>query len=216
MTIRAVEPVVADVGHRVPLLLVSANAALFYEAEGRTAMGGSAIAAGAAGASGGGSIVMRDTDLAPAYTRRSCPRRPRAAGAHLSHIGTFRVYARIYTPGANSGTVTLAFEWAEGDFLKTTLTRQSSLKRTTTMEGKWLLIDLGSSRSTGILRAHSDGRDASSRTQTVVGTEVDIDWLMFVPVAEGSGIASGVAQFRTANTFVGYDVFDQTAGALAG
>jgi hypothetical protein len=52
--------------------------ALFYEAEGRTPLGGATIVAGPTGASGTGSNVVRHTDLSTGYSG-SCRRRRRVA-----------------------------------------------------------------------------------------------------------------------------------------
>jgi hypothetical protein len=64
---------------------------LFYEAEGRTVLGGAATAVGPTGASGAGSNVVRHTSLTNTE-QAILSTQATGGGAHLSHVGTFRVY----------------------------------------------------------------------------------------------------------------------------
>jgi hypothetical protein len=41
-------------------------------------------------------------------------------GAYKSHIGDYEVFARLHRPTTNTGAVSVALEWAEGDFTKVT------------------------------------------------------------------------------------------------
>ena len=92
----------------------SANAALFYEGEGRTAMGGSATAVGPTGASGAGSNVMRNTALLASY-QAILSTQATGAAPPSTHRIVSRVRA-VQVPTTNTGEVTVALEWAEGDF----------------------------------------------------------------------------------------------------
>jgi hypothetical protein len=189
----------------------SANAALFYEAEGRTAMGGSAIAVGPAGASGAGSNVMRNTALTTSY-QAVLSTQATGGGAHLSHIGTFQVYARVQIPTSNTGTVSVALEWGEGDFRR--FTQNTGTVLAPTWEGTWQIIDLGfvapQKAVTGTQRW--EGRVIAK--STVAGDDLDIDWLEFFPVDEGSGEVRAVQRLPAPTAYSARDEFDQSAGAL--
>jgi hypothetical protein len=190
----------------------SANAALFYEAEGRTAMGGSAIAAGPAGASGAGSNVMRQTSIATAY-QAILSTQATAAGAHLSHVGTFRVYARVQVPTTNTGEVTVALEWAEGDFFS--YTRNQATTIPATQEGKWRLVDLGLVSPREVTQGTQRWEGRIIAKSSAGGDDIDIDYLFLVPADEGSGIASGVDQAFTPTVFSARDDFTGTTAGVA-
>jgi hypothetical protein len=191
----------------------SANAALFYEAEGRTAMGAAAIAAGPSGASGAGSNVMRNTALTTIY-QAMLSTQAVSAGAHLSHIGTFRVYARVQVPTTNTGSVSLALEWAEGDFRR--YTRNAATTINPSWEGTWQLADLGLVAPTKVTAGTQRWEGRIVATSTVGGDDIDVDWLMLVPANEGSGQVTAVQRVTTPTTFSAQDGFDQSAGALTG
>lgn len=191
----------------------SANAALFYEAEGRTAMGGSATAVGPSGASGAGSNVMRNTSLATTY-QAILSTQATGAGAHLSHVGTFRAYARVQVPTTNTGEVTVALEWGEGDFRSYT----QNLPATTIsaeQEGRWRLVDLGlvSPRTVAQGTQRWEGRVIAK--STISGDDIDIDYLFLVPADEGSGIAMGVDRPFTPTVFSARDDFTGTTSGVA-
>lgn len=190
----------------------SANALLFYEAEGRTALGGSATAVGPTGASGGGSNVMRNTALATDYLAIMSTQAT-AAGAHLSHVGTFRWYARVQVPTANTGLVTIAGEWAEADFLR--YTRNQATTIPAAHEGRWRLVDLGlvTLRTVTAGTQRWEGRIVAK--STVSGDDIDIDYLLLVPAVEGSGIVSGVNRPFTPTSYSALDEFTATTSGVA-
>lgn len=189
------------------------SGALFYEAESRTALGGSATAAGSSSPSGAGSNVMRNTALTTNWLS-ILSTQATGAGAHLTHVGTFRVFSRFYVPATSTGDVSVALEWAEGDF------RRPVRNAVTTFDGSlratWVIVDLGlvalTKPTTGAQRW--EGRIVAK--STVAGDDIDTDWLMLVPADVGSGEVSGVVRPTTPTTFTVRDEFDQTAGALTG
>jgi hypothetical protein len=193
----------------------SANAALFYEAEGRTGLNGSAVAVGFESPSGGGSNVMRASGLTNTY-RAVLSTQATGGGAHLSHVGTFRVYARLWTTTADVFSV--ALEWSEGDFLASTINTPFVLDATA-VEEQWVLADLG----LVTLRQVASGTQRWEGRIIVKGVTadggpgagLDIDYLMFVPVNEGSGIASGVQRTSTPTAYVGEDHFSSTTAGNA-
>jgi hypothetical protein len=188
-----------------------ASAALFYEAESRTALGGSATAAGPSGASGAGSNVMRNTDITTSY-QAILSTQASGGGAHLSHIGSFRVYARMQAPTTNTGTVTVALSWAEGEFRKYTTNPSVDLA----YEGVWLLADLGLVTLSKVTKGTQqwEGRIIAKSTGVKAGgttsDDLDIDYLLLIPVDEGSGVVSGVDQLPTNLSFVAWDDFTGT------
>jgi hypothetical protein len=190
-----------------------ATAALFYEAEGRTAMGGSAIAVGPSGASGAGSNVMRNTALASSY-QAILSTQAISAGAHLSHIGTFRVFARVQIPSTNTGTVTVGWEWGEGDFRR--FTQQGHSELDPTWEASWRIVDLGLVTLRKVTSGTQRWEGRVLAKSTVAGDDIDVDWLMFVPTDEGSGTASAVLRVSTPTVFSARDEFDHSAGSLTG
>lgn len=190
-----------------------ASAALFYEAEGRTAMGGSATAVGPSGASGAGSNVMRNTALATTY-QAILSTQASGGGAHLSHIGTFRVFARFQAPTSNTGTVTVGLEWGDGDFRRYTQNATTDLDPT--WEGTWRLVDLGLVNIPKVVAGTQRWEGRILAKSTVAGDDIDVDWLMLVPTDEGSGEASAVNRLSTATSFTARDEFDQTSGNLTG
>jgi hypothetical protein len=115
----------------------SANAALFYQAEGRTVLGTASTTAGPLGTSGSTAFT---TDLTTNYLAYLSTQAT-GGGAHLSHVGSFRVYLRTYVAEASTGDVTVAFEWSEGDFLRSTTNTPATIP--STRQGRWMLLDLG-------------------------------------------------------------------------
>jgi hypothetical protein len=190
----------------------SANAALFYEAEGRTALGGSATVVGPSGASGGGSNVMRNTALQTGYLA-ILSTQATGAGAQFSHVGTFRIYARVQIPTTNTGEVTVALEWSEGDFLRATTNSPTTIS--TAHEGQWRLVDLGLVSLRQALSGTQRWEGRIIAKSTVSGDDIDVDYLLLVPVAEGSGIVSGVLRSVSPTSYVGEDHFTSTTAGNA-
>jgi hypothetical protein len=190
----------------------SANAALFYEAEGRTALGtatsGAVVPTGASGAQGIAYAGLQTNYRAIMSTQAT------GGGAHLSHVGAFRVYLRCRSPNTNVGTVTVAWEWGEGDFL--TYTRQNETQITGSSINQWVLVDMGIVN----LRAVSSGTQRWEgrvvvKTSSGSSDEFYIDYLMLVPVSEGSGIASGVQRETTPTAYSAEDHFTSTTSGNA-
>jgi hypothetical protein len=192
----------------------SVDAALFYEAEARTAMGGSATAAGPSGASGGGSNVMRSAGLTTSYLA-ILSTQATGGGNHLAHIGDYRVWARVQTPTANTGAVSLAMEWAEGDFRRWTRNDATTFPADH-WDNTWRLVDLGQVSLTQVAQGTQRWEGRVIAKSTVVGDKVDVDCLFLVPITEGSGQVRGLIQAASPTAFLARDEFDQAAGTLAG
>ena len=96
----------------------AATAALFYEAEALTPQGGSTTGA-ESGASGGNGVLTGN--LTYLYQSVLSTQLSAGAGAHLTHVGRYRVYARIHANTTNGIAVSLRLQWADGDFRNPTL-----------------------------------------------------------------------------------------------
>lgn len=191
----------------------AASAALFIEAEDLTTQGGSTKTAGATGASGAGSNVVRNTDLTTSFVSILSGQLS-ASSTYLSHVGTFRVFARVYCPTGNTGTVEVALEWSEGDFLRAT--RNATVEYESAWEGSFRLMDLGLVSLTEVAQGTQRWEPRVLARSTAVGDEIDVDWLMFVPVDEGAGEAAATFAIPAPSSFTARDEFAQTAGGLNG
>jgi hypothetical protein len=189
----------------------AATADLFYPATDLTPTGSSTKVAGATGAFGAGSNVVRNTDLNPTY-QALLRSEIDTSNLALTHKGDFRIWARVYRPTGNTGAVSVRLEWGLGDYLR--LTRNDPVVfAVDEFEGQWLLIDLGmvhispeSTRWEFRLLAKS----------TVAGDELDTNWFTLFPTELAYGEASGMQSFQTPSSFSARDEFDQAAGSLAG
>lgn len=184
---------------------------LFYEAESRTAMGGSATAVGPTGASGAGSNVMRNTALSTSY-QAILSTQASGAGAHWTHVGAFRIITRVQIPTTNTGTVSVALEWGAGDFRR--FTQNTTLAIDPVLEGKWLRLDLGLVNIPKVAQGSQRWEGRILAKSTVAGDDIDVDWLALFPADYGSGIAQAVNRAYTPTSFSARDEFDQTAGNL--
>lgn len=119
---------------------------------------------------------------------------------NLSHVGTFRVKARVYMTG--TGPVRCRLAWQEGDGAFSS----NPWARVDTM-ATWFEVDLGiitvppkelgTQRWSGRIEAYSD---------TAADT-IDVDYLVLVPAGEGYGKARS-AGLTTSSSSVAYDDFN--------
>jgi hypothetical protein len=190
----------------------AATAGVFYEAEGRTLKGNSAIVT-VTGASGGASNnAIRDTDLVPTY-QQILSTQATGGGDHLSHVGKWRVFARVQSASANTGTVSMRLEWGQGDF------RRSSQNDPVgpVAAGNWELVDLGVVTIDPVSQGTQRWEGRLLAKSTSPGDELAVDYLWLCPVDDGSGEITAKPEVSTSySKIVGYDLFNQTAGALSG
>jgi len=189
------------------------SAALFYEAEGRTITGGSGAIVTQTGASGGGANnaveFTCDTDYQAMLSTQAS-----GAGAHLSHIGNFRVFARVLTPTANTGIVSIALNWGMGDFLVSTVNTPIVFP-TDSWDNTFRLLDLGQVRITPVVAGTQRWEGRFLIRSTVPGDKVRIDHFFLVPIDEGSGEVSGVVREQVPTSFTGRDSFAGTTAGVA-
>ena len=211
----------------------AATAGLLYEAESRTPASGASTVT-QSGFSGGNGV---EGTLGTAW-RAILSTQASGGGAQLTHQGSYRVIGRVLAPTGNLGDLSVALEWAQGDFLRFTRnpvvtllrlayslsfdvsgstpdvvghqgeTDQGSTSNPSTLLGTPRILDLGLVDLTG---GQWEGRVVAA--STVGGDKLRIDWLALVP-AERSGEASGVQQLASTNGFLAQDGFDQASGNL--
>ena len=193
-----------------------ADAALYYDAVGRTAQGaGAATSTAASGYTGSGSVLA---DKLSTQFESILSTQATGGGSHLQHTGAYRVFARYQAGSSNSGTVGVALEWAVGDFRDPT--RNSTVYLTedrtssgTAINGSWLLVDHG------IVRIPSGSTQWEGRflaTGTALNDDLHIDHFFLVPVDEGYGQASSVAPDVAATAYTARSTFTTESGAITG
>lgn len=190
----------------------AASGGLFYEAEALTAQGGSAAAVGPSGASGSTTNkVMANTNLATTY-QSILSTEIAATSTHLSHVGTFRVFARVQCPTSNAGVVSVALEWGEGDLRVSTQSPGTDLDPT--WEGTWRIVDLGLVSPTKVAQGTQRWEGRVLAKSTAAGDDVNVDCLWLVPADEGYAEVTGRVSVASPTSFVARDEFDQTSGSL--
>lgn len=189
----------------------SANAALFYEAEGRTPQSAGATAV-QSGASGSGSNVVEATVGTTFSSVLST--QATGAGAHLSHFGTYRVFARVLTPTANTGAVSFALEWAEGDFRRYTRNATSAFP-VDLWDNTFRDVDLGVVSISEVQQGAQQWEGRILAKSTVAGDKVRVDCFWLVPT-ERSGEVGSLVSTAAPTVYTARDEFDQTAGNLVG
>ncbi|MDQ3934162.1 MAG: hypothetical protein M3340_05975 [Actinomycetota bacterium] len=130
---------------------------------------------------------------------------------NLTHVGTFRVFARLYVSGLD---IRLRLRYRDGDGPLSAADRHWITPHVS--EG-WVELDLGvitipeaqlgTQRWTGQIEAYSES------TGTIT---LDVDYVDPIPAGEGFGKARAPIAFETPTAFTARDEFNQSAGALAG
>lgn len=190
----------------------ASTAGTFYEAEALTLKSSAAIATRTSASGGASNNVVRHSDLVDDW-QQVLSTQATGGGAHLSHVGTFRVFARVFDATTNGGTISLRLEWGQGDFRKTTQNASAS----PASRGDFSLVDLGVVKLDTTTQGTQRWEGRILAKSTTIGDDIDVDYLWIVPVEEGGGeiIAEPEASSSIA-TLNAYDTFTQAAGALAG
>lgn len=189
------------------------SGALFYEAESRTLLSGSTVVTLSGSSGGGTNNAIISAALPTSYTP-ILSTQATGGGANLTHVGQFRVFARVQSTAASTGSVSMALDWAYGDFLS--FTRNDATTLTSDMAASFRIVDLG-------VVALPKPASGSQRWQgkivalsSVGGDTLNVDCMWLVPVAVGSGEASAAPPSVSSLDLAIYDAFNQTAGALTG
>jgi hypothetical protein len=192
----------------------AASAELFYEAESRTPVGLAALAANGS-ASGAGNNVIRHSKLVNAW-QAVLSTQAAGGGAHLSHVGSYRVLARLSHPPINTGEVSVRLAWTQGDFVNVAENDPVTFN-VDERETDFSIEDLGIvtlEQAPAGTTQRWEGRVLAKSTTN--SGWVEVDWLLLIPIDEGSGEARAAATPPPAVSMVGFDAYEQTAGALTG
>lgn len=181
---------------------------LFLQAEALTPLGGAATSTTPTGGSGSGSNVVKHTSIGLAW-QAFLSTQATGGGAHLTHTGTFRVWARVQTPAA-AGVVSVALEWGVGDLRRTTQQGETELPAT----GVWRLVDLG---LVTIPEGTTQWEARLLAKSTVVGDDIACDYLLLQPVDFWCQVAAATVE-RAPTAYTALDDFRSGtyAGDLAG
>lgn len=165
----------------------ASTAALFYQAE-SCALSAASAAVGPAGASGAGSntAFFGALPLSPATSNLFYVG---ASSTAQTHIGTFRVMARVQAPAANTGVVSLNLTWlptvGRSQVVNTPVRLATSAG--VAIEDHWMLMDLGMVTLPKAPTGTQGWLGFISAGSTVVNDDIYVDWVMLIPVDEGSG-----------------------------
>lgn len=166
----------------------ASTAGLYFQAE--TMVGADAVAAvGPAGATGAGSNTAYASTLAalPAYSTITFHTTP-------THVGSFRVLARVRLPVANTGSVTLQYLWHPdpgSDFTyNDPVVFDSGAVAPTPIEDMWLVADLGMVTIPPPLKGTPNWQGGIRAASTVAGDDLYVDWELYIPVDEGFGMGN--------------------------
>lgn len=152
------------------------DAALFYQGETLAASAG-ATTGSPAGASGGSAAY--ESSLTLGYDKGQ------VAKPTSTHVGTFRMLGRFLAPSANAGVVSVRLEWAASGNSPFTRNAGALLDKTL----GWQVRDLGLMHCPPPPRGQQNASFAVKAKSTAAGDDVYCDWIVLVPVDEGTGIS---------------------------
>jgi hypothetical protein len=188
----------------------ASTARLFYESSLLNPQGG-ATNTGLAGASNGDAVAH--LNLSTAY--QSILSTQYLATTHLSHVGSYRVIARVKGGANNNGDVTLRFEWSQGDLRAPTANDEVTITQENAQSGSLFLADMGTVHIARVPRGTQQWEGRVLAKAEFAGDDVYIDCVLLIPL-EATGEASAVPPTATPTAFAARDEFDQAAGVLTG
>jgi hypothetical protein len=194
------------------------TAALYYQAENMTPLGVATKVevAGAVGAS-------KNTIQAPAESQWAAMASTKlGSGLHLTHVGTFRIFARVKVAGNSwlQSNYEFKLQWGQGDLIERVTNDVASIPSRSV--GGFYIVDLGLVRirpaRVGLQRW--EGQIIQRLTGpggSEPGVSVNLDDIRIVPVKDAAVRVRAPRPALVAPTsFTGRDPFKQTAGALVG
>lgn len=165
----------------------ASTAALFYQAESCALVAPTATAVGPAGASGGGSNVAKNTALT---TSQSSIMYLGTSATAQTHIGTYRVFARVYAPNTNTGTVSFSVTYIPYPQGQQITNPTVDLATTgTPVEQQWAVVDLGLITLPKARKGTQGWIGQLNAASTVSGDDINVDWIALLPAEEGYGEA---------------------------
>jgi hypothetical protein len=161
----------------------AATAALFYEAEGRTPLSGAAVYTQAGSSGGGTNNSLRLASLVANAWLPIMSTQASGAGAQLTHVGSYRVWARCQSPTRPR----LKLSWALGNLA--TVIDNDPVRLPATVNSYYML-DLG----TVLLQQPRVGtpqwQGVISAMADVDGDSVIVDAIYLQPLDESAGVCS--------------------------
>lgn len=132
---------------------------------------------------------------------------------NLSHVGTFRVKARVYSQIFTSSSATVRLSWQEGDG---PFRANGAVELPTTTTLGWREIDLGlvSIPPATVGTQRWSARIEATSPAVPSSDTLDIDYLLLIPAGEGYGKARAPMGLQLPTTTTARDEFDQAAGNL--
>ena len=186
----------------------ASTAALAYEAEALTPLDTAAITA-LTGASGSGSNTMRHNNLATSWTP-VLSTQILSGSAHMTHVGSYRVWARVYTTSATPPR--LRFLWDVGDLVSPVQNEAARVPGAS----NFYCVDLGAIRLDATTGTHR-WQGMIQAIGDVGGENVYVDRLWFVPTDDGYGVLRAPTTLdQGLAAYSARDEFNQTAGNLTG
>lgn len=184
------------------------TAALAYQAEALTPISPAATAS-LSGASGGGSNTIQHASLSRSWLGVLTTNL--LAGTYLTHTGTYRVFARVYSTSGSSVQLRLIHD--VGDMTLPT----TNAPWTFPTADQFFLADLGEVRlDENPVGAHRWQGQIQAKGDAG-GESVRIDALMFLPLDEAAGRLRAPLDLSVEPfTFTANDDFNQTSGGLNG
>jgi hypothetical protein len=195
----------------------AATAALYYQAETLTPLGDSVLAA-SAGAVGAGNNTIKS--VLESNWRQLASTKIAASGKHLTHVGVFRIFARVRAAGfVEAGDLQYLLEWGQGDLVERS--RNEAAVIAASQSGGYFLLDLGlvriekakvgAQRWEGVILGRSNSPTGSFKPESF------IDDLRIVPVSHAYLKARAPRpKLAAATSLTNLDNFNQTAGVLNG
>lgn len=174
-------------GQRSRTYSSASSAALFYEAE-ACAMNTAAAAVGTAGASGAGSNVAKKLNVGTSSGVVLLYVGPSATAQ--THIGSYRVFARVLLTSGNTGSMSIALEWEKSAQDSSARVSNTAVTVPSSLAGSWLLVDLGMVTLPRATTGTQGWRGLLTAWSTVAGDDIEIDCFALVPADEGYGFAN--------------------------
>jgi hypothetical protein len=185
----------------------AATAKLYYQAEALTPLGSSTLAE-SVGAVGAGKNVVRAT--LESSRRELLSTKLVAGSAHLTHVGTFRVFARVKTEQARPNDLYFWLSWGQGDLVERVVNDPFELASSNTID--YWIIDLGIIRisKATVGKQRWEGRIIGAIGEGQQVMEVSIDDVRLVPVGAAALRATrSVTTPGPPTTFARLDHFEQ-------
>jgi hypothetical protein len=190
------------------------TARLEYDAELLTKMGTTAFATLTGAHPGGANNAVLNSDIGTGWTP-ILNTNDNGTGAYMTHTGSYRVWARVYSPSTSATVdVKLRFVWDVGDLVNPV---ENAIWEFPQSASQFYLADLGEIRLDPPTVGTHRWQGQIQAKGSAGGEDVYIDHLWFQPLDEGAGVLRApLAPAVGLADYTGRDEFNQSAGALTG